>query len=64
MKSACNENQFLYADKSAILPSNKDEHKLHDILQEEFSKIGDWLLDKKLGVKDHEQVEQPNQILS
>ena len=50
MKSACNENLFLYADDSAIIASNKNELELHAILQEEFSKISVWLLDNKLSL--------------
>ena len=50
MKSACDENLFLYADDSAIIASDKNELELHAILQEEFSKIRVWLLDNKLSL--------------
>ena len=40
----------LYADDCWFEPPNKDELKLHDTLQEEFSEIRDWLLDNKLSL--------------
>ena len=46
MKLSCNENLFLYA----ILSSHIDEFELHNTLQDEFSKIRDWLIDNKLSI--------------
>lgn len=39
---------YLYAADSAILASNNEKLKPHGTMQEEFSKIKDWLLDIKL----------------
>ena len=41
---------LLYADDSCLIVQDKDEKKIEQVLNEDFSKLCDWFLDNKLSI--------------